>query len=265
MTAIASTAVRDTKQFGFNPVPAAYEGTICPVKGAVNCRLGGIAVIGPGATHAGGYYQPATAATGLRAMGIFQRSFDNTNGADGASDSEGFTGAQVRSGVWLLASGTSADAITQLNVGAMAYLIDDQTVGATDGGGARSPAGPILAIDPVSGLPFVGLGPQFTATAANIYANAKIQVVTGVTLTSGTKGVTGAGAPAGTAFSLTASSVIVPVLVNPNTSTGLGAQYVISAITTGIAGTAAFTVTATAAGGTTVTADVSTLAFLIIG
>lgn len=257
MTAIASTAIRDTKRFCFDPVPTYYENAFAPVKASANCRQGGIAVL------SAGYYAPGTSALNLRAMGIFEQTFDNSTGGNAAADASGITGARIRSGVFFFACGTAADAITQAHVGQMAYIIDDQTVGLTDGGGTRSPAGPIVAFDSVLGLPAIAIGPQFTPSATANYGNPKIQIVApgaGTTLASGTKAVGGSG---GT-FSLTASSVIIPIHSSVNGATGLGAQYVISSVTTGAAGTAAFTVTSTAAAGTTVTADTSILAFLII-
>ena len=154
MTAISSTGFRDAKDFSFGPVPLKYENGAALVKASANCRQGGLAAI------SAGYYAPATAATGLRIMGKFERHFDNSAGTDGAALSDGTTGTQVRSGVFFYACGTSADAITQANVGAVCYAIDDQTVGLTDGGGTRSPAGIVVAFDSVLNLPAVAVGPH---------------------------------------------------------------------------------------------------------
>ena len=173
MTAISSTGFRDAKDFSFGPVPLKYENGAALVKASANCRQGGLAAI------SAGYYAPATAATGLRIMGKFERHFDNSAGTDGAALSDGTTGTQVRSGVFFYACGTSADAITQANVGAVCYAIDDQTVGLTDGGGTRSPAGIVVAFDSVLNLPAVAVGPQFIPTTALVYGNPKIQVVAG--------------------------------------------------------------------------------------
>lgn len=263
MTAIATTAVRSTVQFDPDPVPLQYEGLFALVAASANCRQGGIAVL------SGGYYQPGTTALGLRPMGVFQKNFNNTGGAAGAANADaagtgaeevpGYPGARVRSGVFPMLSGTGVDAITQTSVGSLAYIIDDQTVGLTDGGGTRSPAGPILAFDTVLTLPFIGIGPQFSLGVVT----PKIQVVTGVVLTAGTKLVTGLGGAAGTAFSLTASSQIIPLVTTG--ATAIGAQYITSSPTTGIAGAAQFTVTSTTITNTTASTDVSTLAFIIVG
>ncbi len=51
-------------------------------------------------------------------------------------------------GVFLLASGTGADALTEANAGATVYVVDEQTVGATSASGTRPVAGVMLPIDP---------------------------------------------------------------------------------------------------------------------
>lgn len=257
MTAIASTASRSTVPFDSKPVPLHYASAFALVKSAANCRQGGMAAL------SSGYYQPAAAATlSQRVMGIFQDNFDNSLGANGAALSDGSVGAKVRSGVFFMACGTGVDAVAQANVGSVVYVIDDQTVGLTDAGGTRSPAGICVAFDTVLGLPAIAMGPQFLPTTALVYGNPRIQVIAGssaTTLASGTKAV------AASAFTLTSSSVIIPIVTAANSSTALGAAYVTSSITTGIAGTAAFTITAKkGADATTETGDLSTLAFLII-
>ncbi len=72
-------------------------------------------------------------------------------------------GSQGASGVWidcltgtfLLASGTGADAITEANAGANAYVINESTVGLTSGSATRPVAGVILPIDPTIPSGFV--------------------------------------------------------------------------------------------------------------
>ncbi len=259
MTAIASTGVRSTVPFGFDPVPLKYEGSIAPVMTGMNVRAGGIAVVATTGGHPG-YYRQGITGLSLLAMGITQKSFDNTLGSDGSVDSEGNTGLQVRSGAWFLPCGTSTDAITQANVGQMAWIIDDQTVGLTDGGGTRSPAGPILGFDTVLGLPLIGIGPAFLAVSAGAASgNPKIQTIKGVTLVAGT-------ATVNTGITLTTASVITPVLFTPGAAVA-GARYKITARTNGAAGTATFTVTACdlTSGGALVNTDISVLDFVITG
>mgnify|MGYP001555921721 CR=1 FL=1 len=50
-------------------------------------------------------------------------------------------------GSFFLFGGTSADALTEANVGGPVYLIDEKTVGATNGSSTRPVAGVLRAID----------------------------------------------------------------------------------------------------------------------
>jgi hypothetical protein len=259
MTAIASTGVYSAKEFTFDPVPQIMEGLFAPVMQAKNCRQGGIACLALTGANAG-YYQPGATATGLLAMGRFEYSFDNTLGQNGSPDANGVTGEKVRAGIYSYNVGTGADAITQANVGQMAYIIDDQTVGLTDGGGTRSPAGPIVAIDPVSLLPYIAIGLSFV-TAAQVLG-LKVQVVRGVTLVAGTATVGGVGG----LFSLTSTSVVIPTIATVGAGTQ-GTHYQVTSRVTGAPGTAQFVVNAvsTAGSGVLVNTDVNTLDFLIVG
>lgn len=58
-------------------------------------------------------------------------------------------------GTFLLASGTGGDALTEANAGQTVYVIDEQTVGATNGSGTRPAAGTMLPIDPTVPAGFV--------------------------------------------------------------------------------------------------------------
>lgn len=270
MTAIASTGVFSNKGLSFEPVPTEYEDGNAPVQAGKNCRPGGIACI-PLTGGNAGYYQPGATGLGLVAMGRFELAFDNTLGQNGSPDANGKLGARVRSGVFYYNCGTGVDAITQANVGQIAWIIDDETVGLTDGGATRSPAGPILGIDPISGLPWIGLGPQYILAASPTGGlTPKVQTIKGVLLALGTANVGGGGVGTGAQFSLTSTSVIVPVISGIGTGVQ-GTHYQISARTNGAPGTAAFTVTAistaggTAGAGVAVTTDINTLDFLIVG
>ena len=153
---------------------------------------------------------------------------------------------RVRSGAFWYANSASTDAIAQTNLYALCYA-----------GGARSIAGKILAVDATLGV-LVLMGLEFGPLGSNGNPP-KIQVVSGITLALGTKAVA-----AGT-YTLTATSTILFVPTAINASTAIGAQYESSAITTGAAGTAAFTVTALSVTNTTATGDLSTLTAIIIG
>ena|SRR5687768_14653095 len=95
----------------------------------------------------GGYLKPAAAATGKKVVGRARATFDNSAGSAGAVTGE------VERGTFGWAIGTSGDALTQADVGATVYAIDDQTVGKTDGSGARSAAGTLWQLE--DGLAYV--------------------------------------------------------------------------------------------------------------
>ncbi len=98
---------------------------------------GGIACFQPSS----GFYVDASATTGLVAVGRWQKDFSNTGGANGAVN------VNVDQGTLKYASGTGVDLITQADAGSIAYIMDDQTLGLTNGGGTRSPAGIITQVD----------------------------------------------------------------------------------------------------------------------
>lgn len=86
-------------------------------------------------------------------------------GGTGAETGQSITGngSQGPNGVWidcltgtfLLASGTGADTLSEATAGATVYVVDEQTVGATDGSGTRPVAGVQLPIDPTIPTGFV--------------------------------------------------------------------------------------------------------------
>ena len=90
---------------------------------------------------AAGLAAPATTALGLVADGRARSSVDNTGGAAGAVTIE------VDKGTFLFASAAGGDLIGDGDIGHLAYLVDDQTVAKTDGGGTRSVAGKIMDVD----------------------------------------------------------------------------------------------------------------------
>jgi len=98
-----------------------------PLAAGVKAYSGGIAVLDDS-----GNCKPAITATGLTACGVFQETVDNLLG------DEGSTYVRVEKGVFgFLTDGT----INRTHIGKTIFLVDDHTVTATDGGGARSPAG----------------------------------------------------------------------------------------------------------------------------
>lgn len=109
-----------------------------PAKSGVLFFVGAIAAI----DTATGLITKGAASTTLKGAGIVQEQIDNTAGADGAVN------VTIRRGQWRVANSAGADQLTLKEVGATAYIVDDQTVAKTDGGGTRSIAGTVVDIDP---------------------------------------------------------------------------------------------------------------------
>jgi len=120
-------------QYGDQPTPTYLD---LPIAASTLIYPGAIVCL------SGGYVVNATTATGLVCIGICDGltlkpgfTADNSTGSNGA-----FL-VRVHPGVFDLQYGTAGDAITQANVGATVYLINETTVGATNGGGSRPVAG----------------------------------------------------------------------------------------------------------------------------
>lgn len=86
---------------------------------------------------AAGNAAPASAATNLTARGVCTERADNTGGAAGD------VSVDVRAGCYNFKNSSGADEIDRSNIGGVAWIVDDETVAATDGGASRSPAGRI--------------------------------------------------------------------------------------------------------------------------
>lgn len=88
-----------------------------------------------------GFAVRGATSTTLKGVGVAQQRQDNTGGADGALSVE-----VDRSGVWRFAN-TAGDLVTLADIGASAYIVDDQTVAKTSGTGTRSIAGKVVDVD----------------------------------------------------------------------------------------------------------------------
>jgi len=172
----AATSARAlTAQLGAYAVP---QGFSWPVDDNVVGLKGTIGVI----VSATGYLKMGVTGTGLVCAGRIDADWDNT----GTGHAAGAINVPVSQGVFPWYMGTSSDAITNLDIGSLCYIIDNQTVGKTDGGGTRSVAGVIC-----------GLAPVPTATAyqqvyvqMGIYVNQAVNPTGAVTL-SGAQTLTG--------------------------------------------------------------------------
>lgn len=131
MAALATE--RDTIRYGKEPLPATYAHKMAA---GVKAYAGGLAVI-----DNTGYCRPGRGVATDRAIGRFEETVDNTGGAAGALL------VHVLSGEFKWATAGGGDTVTQAFVGRPAYVVDDQTVAATDNTGARSFAGIVTRVE----------------------------------------------------------------------------------------------------------------------
>jgi hypothetical protein len=129
MTAL--TAERDTqRRKGDN---AAF-----PVAAASKILAGAIVAL----STATGYAAKGSTATTLSVVGIAKETVDNTAGANGD-----LKVPVDRDGWFRVANSAAGDLIAAKDIGAVCYLVDDQTVALTSGGATRSVAGRIRDVD----------------------------------------------------------------------------------------------------------------------
>ena len=104
-----------------------------PVAAATKINAGTIVVL-----NAAGDAEEGTTATGLKAIGRAEEAIDNSAGAAGDLS------IQARKGVFQFANDGS---VNRTHLEATCYIVDDQTVAATDGTGTRSAAGKVFDVD----------------------------------------------------------------------------------------------------------------------
>lgn len=88
-----------------------------------------------------GFATPGATATTLVADGVATATVNNAAGADGAIS------VTVRKGTFHFFNSAAGDAITRAEIGDTCFIVDDQTVAKTNGGGTRSQAGRIVDVD----------------------------------------------------------------------------------------------------------------------
>jgi len=103
---------------------------------AVKVYAGSIGVI-----NASGHLTKGATATGLKCVGRIKAQVDNSAGVAAAVNGE------VENGLFCWKNSAAADAITLAEVGTVCFIVDDETVAKTSGGGTRSPAGIIEDVD----------------------------------------------------------------------------------------------------------------------
>lgn len=108
------------------------------------------------AMNASGYAVPGSTATGLKPVGRAKSRADNAIG------DAGDLLVAVEMGVFRWHNSTASDAIDLGDIGAVCYIVDDQTVALTSGSATRSPAGLIADVDD-AGV-WVLIGPDVLAS-----------------------------------------------------------------------------------------------------
>lgn len=106
-----------------------------PVAAGATIHAGALVVL-----NSSGYAAPGSTATGLTARGRAEHHVDNSGGADGDETVE------IRRGIFRFTN-SGSDTIDRTHIGGQAYIVDDETVAATDGTGSRSAAGEIVDVD----------------------------------------------------------------------------------------------------------------------
>ena len=107
-----------------------------PMTAAVTAFAGGIAVL-----DAAGNCRPGHVAATLTAVGRFAEHADNSAGAAAAKS------VIVEPGIFRWQNSSAGDLITKADIGALCYIVDDQTVAKTDATAARSAAGRVVDVD----------------------------------------------------------------------------------------------------------------------
>ena len=131
---------------------------------------GSVAAISGGTSVTKGYGKNmATPASTDVVIGIVARGIDvaNTGAGIAGGSSDGAVHVEVETGSFILASGTGADACNVSTNGLQVYLIDEKTVGATNGSSSRPAAGIQVAdptTDPTIPTGFVAVTLGSTAT-----------------------------------------------------------------------------------------------------
>ena len=110
---------------------------VLPVAANAVIHAGALVVV-----NAAGFAQPGDASAATHAAaGRAEEPVDNTGGRAGDVT------VRVQRGVFRWANSAGADEIDNSHIGGPCYVIDDQTVAATNGAGSRSAAGTVFDVD----------------------------------------------------------------------------------------------------------------------
>lgn len=118
--------------------------TIYKKGGLVVVPVAASAVIYAGAlvvANSSGFAAPGSVATTLTYLGRAEEAVNNASGSNGDKS------VQVLRGKAFLWKNSGADAVTQASMGKVCYIVDDETVAATNGTSSRSAAGIVIGVD----------------------------------------------------------------------------------------------------------------------
>jgi hypothetical protein len=157
----AAAADRKAPQYGTPDTTLPLLGTL-PMAASTTIYFGTLV-----ASDASGNAVPASSSTAQKVWGRCEKQVVNSGIAGAAT-------ITFKPGVFAFNNSTGVDLIAASNVGAYCYVVDDNTVALTDGGGARQIAGQIFPFDPNNLTQVqVGVGPGFaSAYVANPNVNA---------------------------------------------------------------------------------------------
>jgi hypothetical protein len=169
----ALSQARDTKGIAGGPNPPKVHH---PIAANVKIYQGSLVMLDAG------YAKPGAAATGKFSVGMATQTVDNTGGAAGALL------VPIEPGIHRWGNSTSADLIEQDDVGKLCYIVDDQTVGLTDGSAARSIAGTIYAVDASGVWVIAGLTAGVDGTTLTAEIASRQAITTDLASTANAKG-----------------------------------------------------------------------------
>lgn len=107
-----------------------------PVEAATKIYGGALVCI-----NSSGRATKGAVSTTLKCVGVADALADNSTGAAGAIN------VKTKRGTYKFGNSASSDLITLADIGASAYIVDDQTVAKTNGGSTRSVAGTIRDVE----------------------------------------------------------------------------------------------------------------------
>lgn len=175
------------------------------------------------ALTAAGYATPGATSATLVGVGRAEEQVDNTNGADGD------VSVRVRTGAFRWANSAGGDEITIASIGDACYMVDDQTVAKTDGGGTRSKAGIVADVD-AQGV-WVATGPGIlNSPAASLLAANNLSDVANKATSRGNLGVyEKLGAPAIAVGAEAVNAITVTVQLKDSANANVAARYAVKA------------------------------------